>query len=315
MLEQEPNNEPSLAPLLAVPCEYAGQFYPRGDKDWVQFQAKKGETYWVEVLSERLGVPADPFVLVQQVTKDDKGVETTKEIEAVDDVGGRERGRRQGGRGQGDANFDTSTEDAFTSFTAPDDGLYRVMVKDQFGTSKADPRKLYRLSIRTAQPDFRLAAVSRLTPGSADQGQNQPTVWSTFLRKGGSELIDVYVFRRDGFDGDVEVSVEGLPPGVTAPAITIGGAQNSASLVVSAAESAAEGISLLKVVGKSKIGEAVVARTARTGTMISGGQQNQTLPRSRLSRNLRWRSAAPSLLPSRSAPAKTLSSRCREPAR
>jgi hypothetical protein len=46
-------------------------FYPAADVDTFEFTAKKGETWWVEVASERLGLNTDPFVLVQQV-KDGK---------------------------------------------------------------------------------------------------------------------------------------------------------------------------------------------------------------------------------------------------
>ena len=61
------------AQAVSVPCEVAGQFYPQTDRDWVTFQAKAGEALWIEVLSQRLGLPTDPHLLVQQVTKNDKG--------------------------------------------------------------------------------------------------------------------------------------------------------------------------------------------------------------------------------------------------
>jgi hypothetical protein len=40
--EAEPNDNPSKAQKVSVPCEYVGQFYPRGDRDWLSFEAKKG---------------------------------------------------------------------------------------------------------------------------------------------------------------------------------------------------------------------------------------------------------------------------------
>ena len=68
--EQEPNDTPDKAQVVTAPCEYAGQFYPSGDQDWVAFEAKKGTKYRIEVLSQRLGLPTDPFVLVQKVIKE-----------------------------------------------------------------------------------------------------------------------------------------------------------------------------------------------------------------------------------------------------
>src|SRR2546430_4165899 len=51
------------AQSISPPCEYVGQFYPARDEDWVSFEAKKGEVFWVEVFSQRLGLPSNPFVL------------------------------------------------------------------------------------------------------------------------------------------------------------------------------------------------------------------------------------------------------------
>ena len=70
---------------MTLPCEYVGQFYPQTDRDWITFDAKKGEALWMEVFSQRLGLPTDPYLLVQQVTKNDKGEEQVKDIQGVDD--------------------------------------------------------------------------------------------------------------------------------------------------------------------------------------------------------------------------------------
>src|SRR4029077_8886930 len=75
IIEQEPNNQPTAAQKVSLPCEYVGQFYPQDDRDWITFDAKKGDAYWIEVISQRLGLPTSPFVLIQRVTKDDNGKE------------------------------------------------------------------------------------------------------------------------------------------------------------------------------------------------------------------------------------------------
>ena len=67
--EAEPNNQPAQAQKITLPCDIAGSFFPAADVDTFEFTAKKGETWWVEVASERLGLNTDPFVLVQQVKK------------------------------------------------------------------------------------------------------------------------------------------------------------------------------------------------------------------------------------------------------
>src|SRR2546430_15585836 len=68
------------AQSISPPCEYVGQFYPARDEDWVSFEAKKGEVFWVEVFSQRLGLPSNPFVLIQRVTRNDKGDEQISDV-------------------------------------------------------------------------------------------------------------------------------------------------------------------------------------------------------------------------------------------
>src|SRR5262249_62236146 len=85
---------------------------------------------------------------------------------------------------------------------------------------------------------------------------------------------------------EVQVSIDGLPAGVTSAPVTIASGQNIGVLVLSAAENAAESMSMVSVVGKAKIGMADATRPARTATMVWGGQLNQITPRWRLARNL-----------------------------
>ncbi|HKI20982.1 MAG TPA: hypothetical protein VKA15_24025, partial [Isosphaeraceae bacterium] len=68
--ETEPNNQHAQAQKITPPCEIEGRFYPAADVDTFEFTAKKGDVWWVEVASERLGLPTDPFVVVQRVTRE-----------------------------------------------------------------------------------------------------------------------------------------------------------------------------------------------------------------------------------------------------
>lgn len=280
--EQEPNDDPAKAQAVTAPCEFVGQFYPQTDRDWVTFQAKAGEVLWIEVLSQRLGLPTDPFLLVQQVTTNEKGEQQIKDVQGVDDF--LEDPPGPGRRGM--SIYDMKTDDPAFRFTAPADGTYRILVRNLSNYSHPDPRFVYRLAIHPAKPDFRIVAKPRLLPFSPDPNQNPPTVWSPLLRKGGAELIDVMVFRYQGFEGEVTVSVDGLPKGVTAAPVTIGPGQFVGSVVLSAAEDAPESMSLVTILGKAKIGDAEVLHPARTASMVWGGALNQVTPRTRLTRNL-----------------------------
>jgi len=284
VVEEEPNDDPAKAPLLKLPCEYVGQFYPRGDRDWVSFEAKKGDVYWIEVFSQRLGLSTDPYLLVQQVKKDDKGAEQVIDLQEVDDVVGN----------SADVHwsflagllFSTATHDPAYRFVAPEDGTYRVMVRDMTRTSHDDPRAVYRLSIRSPQPDFRLVAVPRPPTNTPLQG-SQRTVWSPLLRKGGAELIEVYAWRRDGFDKEIVVSAEGLPAGVSAAPVVITPGQISATLVLRAADDAPPGVGMVTISGKAMIGQTDAVRLARNATMIWADQlTGVTYSRSRLTSQL-----------------------------
>src|SRR4029079_5393909 len=120
-------------------------FYPPRDRDWVTFEAKKGDVFWVEVFSQRLGLPTAPFVLIQHVSKNDKNEEQISDVKELYDtdstIGGVE--------------YKTSSRDPSRKFEVEADGTYRIEVRDLFNTSQADPRLVYRLSIRKEAPDFR----------------------------------------------------------------------------------------------------------------------------------------------------------------
>jgi hypothetical protein len=260
VLEQEPNNDPAAPQAVTLPCEFVGRFEKPRDIDSVSFEAKANQTYWLEIIAQRFGVPTDPYFIVQRVVKDDKGNVSVSDIREADDtqpnVGG--------------IQFNTSSGDPGLAVTFPADGTYRILLRDLY--NRGEPRYVYRLTIRPARPDFRLAAGP-----SFPNNQNITNTWSTLLRKGGAEMLQVYLFRREGFDGEVTVSAEGLPQGVSSAPVTIGPGMNSAPLVLVAAEDAPEWAGSIRIVGKAKIGDAEVTREARGASVVfPAPQQNLT---------------------------------------
>ena len=255
--EAEPNNDPAKPQTITPPCEYTGRFYPRGDHDWVSFDAKKGDVYWIEVFSERLGLPTDPFMLIQRVTKNDgavdrnKGEEQVVEIKHVDDsapnIGGRE--------------FDTSSKDPVYRFAADQDATYRVLVRDLYNDSRAEPGFVYRLSIRREKPDFHLVAVAQTPPG--DPAAKNVQVSGSLLRRGGTTPLKVLALRRDNFGGDIELTAADLPKGVHCPAVTLPSGENDATLILRADEDAPGWAGVIRILGKARIGDADVTRQAR----------------------------------------------------
>lgn len=253
VLEAADNETPQSAQKLTLPCEVAGQFFPRRDRDWFQFDARQGEIVNIELFSQRLGLPTDAALLIQQVTKNDAGQEQMTVLARVDDITERPGGHE----------FDTRTTDPAYRFTAPADGTYRILVQEGYSALHADPRLVYRLVLRPDQPDFRLAAVPSNASGAL------------MLRKGGRDTIRVVAFRRDGFTGDVRVSASGLPEGVTSSEVLIGSNINTATLVLTAAESAPPRIGQVQIVGKAAIGGQEVTRVARCVTALAPSQMMQ----------------------------------------
>lgn len=256
VVEQQPNDTPASAQKISVPCEYVGQYYPKGDQDWVIFEAKKGEVYWIEVFSQRLGLPSDPFVLVQRVKKNDKGEEEGSDLQELYDsdlnIGG--------------ADYNTATRDPAWRFDVKEDGTYRVQSRDLFNRSQSNPSLVYRLSIRKEMPDFRLVVMAQ-PPPPPTKDKKEAFVWTPFLRRGETMMMKVLAFRRDNFNGDIQLSVEGLPPGVTAAETKIEANKTSASLFLTASEGAAVWVGPIKVIGKAKMGDSDVVREARGGSI------------------------------------------------
>ncbi|MFP6577156.1 MAG: hypothetical protein VB912_18490, partial [Pirellulaceae bacterium] len=172
VVEKEPNAAADQAQQLTVPVQVSGQFYPARDADWYQFSAKKGEIYWIEVTSQRRGLDTDAVMLVQRVTKNDKGEETVSDITFVDDPS--DRNGRIGG------DYDDTTDDPSYRLTADQDAVYRVMVRDQFGDSHSTPHATYELAIRKEQPDYRLLALPKQIKTA---NANEVKMFSPVLRR------------------------------------------------------------------------------------------------------------------------------------
>jgi len=275
--EKEANDTPGESQRLEVPCEVQGQFYPRGDRDWFEFEAAGGDVYTVEVISQRLGLPTDPRLIIQQVTtvtrKAEDGSEVTEEqsktVASSDDSGNR----------AGAPAFDTRTDDPSVRFTVPADGKYRVLLADAISALRDDPRHVYRFAVRKGNPGFHLVAAPDHPIGSLT------------LRKGGRQAIRVVAFRRDGYDGEIRLAAEGLPAGVSCPEVVIGPGSSSVSLVLTADSAAAPATGLVKVTGTATIDGKQVTRPAGFGTLVwpyQAPQNNQPQPqnRSRLARGL-----------------------------
>ncbi len=274
--EVEPNNTADKAQAISLPATIAGQFATPNDRDWFAFDAKKGDAYAVEVTSHRFGLPTAPNVVIQKVSKNDKGEETFADVlELTESV-----------VNQGGPEFNTAHRDPVGRFEAKEDGSYRVGIRDLFGRTVASPRHLYLLSFRKESPDFRLVAVPDSAP--TKKAPTDVVTSASSLWRGEALPIKLLVFRRDGFKEDIQVTVSGLPPGVSAPALRIPAASNSISLFLAAKDDAPAGMAEIKINGTAKVGDTQLVREARLTTVnwdLITDNNTTEAPQTRLTRS------------------------------
>ncbi len=269
LVEEEPNPR-SAAQRVTVPCDIVGRFDDTADTDWFCFDARQGERFAVEIQAQRLGVPADVAVVVEQVDQDPQGAERVRTVAEQDDPPPR----------FSHPPCEFATADPWLVFTAEREGTYRVGVRDNADGSHADTGGMYRLLVRPAAADFRLVATvgdlrdnPRFHPTPHDRLFEVPAI--PRLRRGGRVPVAVQVHRRDGFDGPVTLGVEGLPPGVTAAPATIAAGVNEGFVVIAAGDTAAAWRGPIRVTGAATIAGQDRVRQAEWAALSSGWHPTQ----------------------------------------
>ncbi len=140
-------------------------------------------------------------------------------------------------------------KDPLLLFNPPRNGNYTLKLSDLHG--KAGDHFIYALEATYPQPDFTLRCDSDI----AMIGPGCRVPWY------------VQITRLHGFNGPVDVSVEGLPEGVEASSCTIPANMTQGLIVLSAAKDAKPDAHRVRVVGKAKVGQGEalqeIAREAR----------------------------------------------------
>src|SRR5205823_3086353 len=109
-------------------------------------------------------------------------------------------------------------------FVSPADGNYQILVTSNSSSLRAGPESYYLVRIVPERPDFELFL---LPPDASRQD-------SLCLRQGGNEYCSILVTRRDGFDGTIHLSADGLPEGVVCRPQCVGPNLRQTNLVLSA---------------------------------------------------------------------------------
>lgn len=264
--EIEPNDGPAPPQTISLPSDISGTFVPANDADVFEFSAQKGEVWWVEVASERLGMNTDPFVLVQRVAMID-GMEHVTDVAELDDIAHpMTPGTFIPASTYTGPPYAAGSPDVLGRITVPEDGIYRLRLHDLLGGPGTDAGSSYRLMIRQAAPDFALVA----WPAHLQMRQND---FGTFakpvtLRAGGTMAFEVVVVRRDGFDGEIALFMEGLPPGVRASGLTIPAGRQQGLLFITADETVTAAWSIANIFGRARIDGTEVVRPCCLASVV-----------------------------------------------
>lgn len=261
--EHQPESSAGVVQPISLPCDVTGSFATAADTDVYEFTAKKGEVWWIEVASERLGRPTDPAVVIQRVAGE-AGQEQYIDVVEFSDIPSPMKPSSNGYSYDGPP-YDGGSADPLGRFEAPEDGRYQLRLTDLFGGTRTDPANIYRLVIRQAAPDFALCAWGLHM--ELRNGDRNALSKPLALRGGITTALEVIALRRDGFDGPIELSIAGLPEGVTASGLQIPAGQNRGMVLITAEQNAPRSFAFAQLSGVASIGGAEVRRAGSLAAM------------------------------------------------
>ena len=135
--------------------------------------------------------------------------------------------------------------DAAIEFKVPADGDYQISVTD-VSSNGGNRAATYHLSVRQAQADFSLSTPEFL---------NAPI--------GGKASLSVKVTRSGGFQDPIDITISGLPPGVTVPEnLQVAAKQKALKVELTVAADAATSAAVVHLIGTATIGDRTVERRA-----------------------------------------------------
>jgi hypothetical protein len=116
IVESEPNNDLGTATLTSLPCAVNGTFQHRGDRDFFQFAATKGQAMEFQALSRSMGSPS--YLLIRLYNAEGKQVAESP----INDA-----------------------DETSLAYTFPADGMYQLMVEDLL--QRGGPEFGYRVEV------------------------------------------------------------------------------------------------------------------------------------------------------------------------
>ncbi len=199
-------NAPSITPgntlgkatalNTTAPLAFNGVLTTKGNAAFFRFTAKKDQNLDFQVYARRLGSPLDSVLTVY----DAKG----KSLGNNDDAAG--------------------NPDSAVRVKIPEDGDYTVKVADQL--ARGGPRFTYRVEIAEVAPT--------LTLSIPDTARYDNETRKSIVVPRGNRFAVLLNINRDTFNGDLAVTFDGLPAGITALADTVPGSLSAVPVVFDA---------------------------------------------------------------------------------
>ncbi len=219
----EPCASAEAARRLELPVVVNGRLESPGSSSFFSFEGKKGQQVSMEVQARRLGSPLDSCIELFNA----KGERIAKNDDFKDSAEG----------------MLTHHADSYIMQSLPADGLYTIRLCDV--QSRGGPECAYRLRVGKPVPDYEL----RSTPASLT------------VPLGGSASMNVIAIRRNGFKGEIKLSLKDGAPGISLDGAVIPAGTDKLRVTLSASETAAAGAVSPKLEGSAQIdGKAVVRK-------------------------------------------------------
>ncbi len=256
---------------ITPPCSITSTFSTRDDEDLYEFTANKGDQYVIDVASHRLQQPTDARLVVLQRVPQTSRDPTWKQVLTADDS-----------QNVGGVDVTLRSSDPVAMFTAPEAGTYRIVVRDLDNGESLAKTQRYVLMVRKPDPRFDLVA---FMPYPIIDKKKSQHIGSKIFR-GGSEAIRVLAVRHDGWSGPIDISVDGLPNGMTCATATIAANQSQSQITLVVSDAAEAWTGPIRVTGSATIGDKKVVHTATPATVSWGPDHTREFVRSRLSSEL-----------------------------
>lgn len=239
--EMEPNDSLAKAQRVQAPVVINGRIQAPGDSDYFVFKAQQGQTLVMEVNARRLESPLDSFLTLYN----SKGQELAENDDTTDPL-------------ESMVTHHADSRIVF-GFPATDDYVLRIRDTQRHGGEEY----AYRLSIAPPRPDYAL----RIAPEALRVG------------KGDTLVVPVTSVRKDGFGGEVQLAVTGLPPGFVASEAVIPAGQDQARLTISVPRDAAMPVFSAVITGTATLGNQPLVRKAdATESVMQAFSVNHIVP-------------------------------------